>query len=76
MANEYEIIGRLTVELGREREQHRLTLQLLAQIKSGEVGLDRVTMTQNGWKRAPVAAPVTGPTDEDTLEALDETKDS
>lgn len=43
-------IGRLTEAFDVAVAQHQRTLKLLREIKSGDVDLDLVTMTDDGWR--------------------------
>lgn len=47
-------IGRLTESFDVAVMQHQRTLKLLREIKSGDVDLDLVTMTADGWEVVPV----------------------
>ncbi len=53
--NLYERLGKTIEERDQESAQHVLTLKLLHKLKAGELALDDVTLTDNGWRlREPV----------------------
>jgi len=64
---DFDAMGRLYAQLDHEQQQHHRTLALLRQIKSGEMPLERVDVTDNGWQVLPE---VIGPVDvADLMEA-------
>lgn len=52
-ASAFEQLGRLYVALRLEQMQHRRTIDVLRQIKSGELDLDRLNVDGDGWRVLP-----------------------
>ncbi len=46
----YDQFGRLSERLETESIEHRKTISLLQRIKSGEVSIDDVEVTSDGWR--------------------------
>jgi len=46
----YDQFGRLSERLETESLEHQKTISLLQRIKSGEVSIDDVEVTPEGWK--------------------------
>ena len=51
--NIYERMGRMVEERDQEHAHHLATIHLLHRLKSGEVPLDELFLTPNGWKIVP-----------------------
>ena len=50
--NTHELLGIAVEQLDNVNVQFDNTLQLLSAIKSGEISIDRVTITKSGWNVA------------------------
>ena len=64
----YERYGRKTEQLEQEIESHLNTIGVLRAVKSGELPLDRLTVTPNGWHIDPLETPEDEPVKDDKKE--------
>lgn len=56
--NIYEIHGHQCEKLSQFEEFYHTTMQLLKQMKNGEINLSQVKVSDNGWEIGPMEAPV------------------
>ena len=54
----YAVTGRLYARLEQETVQHKRTLEVLRQVKTGELDLERLEVSGVGWRILPSAEPV------------------